>query len=130
MAQRILTLRELNRATLARQFLLERTSQPALDVIKRLVALQGQVSNAPYIGLWTRLQAFERAELTTFLEERQVVRASSLRGTLHVLVVEGAEEMAPTAALRALRLHRTGIAPGRICAIDQHFFALATAVQR
>jgi hypothetical protein len=58
------------------------------------------------------------------------VGCAILRGTLHVLVVEGAEEMAPTAALRALRLHRTGIAPGRICAVDQHFFALATAVQR
>ena len=50
MAERILTLRELNRATLARQFLLERASLTPLDAINHLVALQGRVSNAPYIN--------------------------------------------------------------------------------
>ncbi|MBV9227737.1 MAG: AlkZ family DNA glycosylase [Chloroflexi bacterium] len=88
MVERILTLREMNRATLARQYLLERVSLSPLEIIKRLVALQGQVSNAPYIGLWTRLQAFEHAELTSLLESRQVVRASSLRGTLHIMAAE------------------------------------------
>ncbi|GHO47774.1 winged helix DNA-binding domain-containing protein [Ktedonospora formicarum] len=88
MAERILTLRELNRATLARQFLLERVSQSLLDAIKHLIALQGQVSNAPYIGLWTRLRAFERDFLSNLLEARHVVRASSLRGTLHLLMAE------------------------------------------
>lgn len=88
MVERTLTLRELNRTTLARQFLLERVSQSSLDVIKHLVALQGQVSNAPYVGLWTRLSGFERESLTHQLEERQVVRASSLRGTLHLLAAE------------------------------------------
>jgi hypothetical protein len=52
------------------------------------VALQGQVSNAPYVGLWTRLHAFQRAELTALLTSRQVVRASSLRGTLHILTAQ------------------------------------------
>src|SRR5258708_23507484 len=88
MAERILTLRELNRASLARQFLLERTTQSPLEVIKRLVALQGQVSNAPYFGLWARLHTFQRADLTAFMERREVVRASSLRGTLHILTAE------------------------------------------
>jgi hypothetical protein len=88
MAERILTLRELNRATLARQFLLERTSLRPLDAINHLVALQGQVSNAPYIGLWTRLHSFQREELTALLTRRQVVRASSLRGTLHILTAQ------------------------------------------
>src|ERR1700704_5415127 len=88
MAERILTLRELNRATLARQFLLKRASLAPLDAIKHLVALQGQVSNAPYIGLWTRLHSFQRSELTALLTRRQVVRASSLRGTLHILTAQ------------------------------------------
>ena len=73
MAKPLLTLRELNRATLARQLLLERAALAPLEAIKRLVAIQGQVSNAPYIGLWTRLQAFQRADLTSLLEHRQVV---------------------------------------------------------
>lgn len=88
MIERTLSLRELNRATLARQFLLERASLAPLDAVKHLVALQGQVSNAPYIGLWTRLHSFQRAELTALLTSRQVVRASSLRGTLHILTAQ------------------------------------------
>src|SRR5512147_3070532 len=88
MAERVLTLRELNRATLARQFLLERASLAPLGTIERLVAMQGQVSNAPYIGLWARLRDFQRADLTRLLEQRQVVRASSLRGTLHLTSAE------------------------------------------
>jgi hypothetical protein len=88
MRERILTLRELNRATLARQCLLERAPIAPLDAIKQLVGLQGQVSNAPYIGLWSRLHTFQRAELTTLLENRQVVRASSMRVTLHIMTAE------------------------------------------
>ncbi len=88
MKERILTQRELNRATLARQYLLERTNQSPLAIIKHLIAIQGQVSNAPYISLWTRLHTFQRRELTELLEDRQVVRAPSLRGTLHILTGE------------------------------------------
>jgi hypothetical protein len=88
MTERVLTLRELNRATLARQFLLKRTDRSPLEVIRWLVALQGQVSNAPYIGLWTRLQAFRRADLVGLLENKQVLRASSLRGTLHIIAAD------------------------------------------
>ncbi len=85
MAERVLTLRELNRATLARQFLLERASCTPLEVLKRLVGMQAQNHNAPYIGLWTRLQTFQRAELTDLLTNRQVVKASLMRSTLHLM---------------------------------------------
>jgi hypothetical protein len=88
MTERILTRRDLNRAALARQFLLEPAALAPLAALRHLIALQGQVSNAPYIGLWTRLRAFQRADLTDLLENRQVVRASSLRGTLHLLAAE------------------------------------------
>ncbi|GHO79087.1 hypothetical protein KSD_68580 [Ktedonobacter sp. SOSP1-85] len=88
MAERMLTLRELNRATLARQFLLERTTQSHLDVITSLIAMQAQVANASYIGLWARLHSFQRESLTQLLESRQLVRGSSLRGTLHLMTAE------------------------------------------
>lgn len=88
MAERILTLRELNRATLARQLLLDRAPLPALDAIERLVGLQAQVANPPYIGLWTRLQDFRRTDLTDLLEQRQVVRATMMRSTLHVMTAD------------------------------------------
>jgi hypothetical protein len=85
MAKHTLNQRELNRATLARQFLLERSSLAPSVALEHLVAMQGQVSNAPYIGLWTRLQDFQRADLAALIERREVVRASSLRCTLHLL---------------------------------------------
>jgi hypothetical protein len=88
LTERILTRGELNRATLARQFLLERMHGSPLSLIKRLVALQGQVQNAPYLGLWTRMRAFERADLTNLIEQKQVVRAASLRMTLHLMRAE------------------------------------------
>lgn len=88
MPERILTLRELNRATLARQLLLDRAPLFALDAIERLVGLQAQVANPPYIGLWTRLHDFRRADLTCLLEQRQVVRATMMRSTLHLMTAD------------------------------------------
>jgi len=88
MAERILTLRELNRATLARQMLLERVFLSPLDAIERVVGLQAQLPNPPYIGLWTRLQSFQRGDLTSLIEERQAVRATMMRSTLHLMTAE------------------------------------------
>jgi Winged helix DNA-binding domain len=88
MVERILTLRELNRATLTRQLLLERASLATLDAIKQLAGLQSQLSNPPYIGLWSRLHAFQRNDLTHLLEQRQVVRTSMMRRTLHLTTAE------------------------------------------
>src|SRR5256884_8136298 len=88
MTERILTLRELNRATLARQLLLERVPLTPLDAIKQLAGLQAQLPNPPYIGLWSRLHAFQRDALTQLLEERQVVRTTMMRRTLHLTTAE------------------------------------------
>ena len=54
-------MRELNRAFLARQLLLDRAHLSPLAAIEQLVALQAQVARPPFIGLWTRLHAFTRA---------------------------------------------------------------------
>ena len=63
MAERVLTLRELNRATLARQLLLERKRLSPTAVIERLVGMQAQWPPAPYVGIWTRTTSFRREAL-------------------------------------------------------------------
>jgi hypothetical protein len=80
----VLTLRELNRATLARQLLLSRERIPAPRAIERLVGVQAQWPRPPFLGLWSRVEGFERSDLVTLLDERRVVRATFLRGTLHL----------------------------------------------
>ncbi len=84
MADRVLTQRELNRTLLARQLLLERVSLSPVEVVERLVGLQAQVSNAPYIGLWARLQGFQHDDLSHAIAQRQVVKATLMRATLHL----------------------------------------------
>ncbi len=81
----VLTRRALNRTTLARQALLERAAVPALDMVGHLVAVQAQEPEAPYVGLWTRLEGFGHDELIGLLEDRRVVRSSVLRATQHLV---------------------------------------------
>lgn len=91
----VLGTRALNRATLHRQLLLRRGDLPALDAVGRLVGLQAQQPNAPYIGLWTRLAGFRRDELTRLLSDRKVVRSSVLRGTQHLVTADDFRCCAP-----------------------------------
>lgn len=84
----VLTQRQLNRATLARQMLLEREATSALDAIARLAGLQAQVARPPFVGLWTRLRDFRREELLGLLHGRQAVRSTAMRGTLHLMTAE------------------------------------------
>src|SRR5215831_7092929 len=88
MADRILNLRELNRATLARQMLLERETLSAPAAIERLVGLQAQLASAPYAGLWTRLRDFRREDLAGEIENRKVIKATMMRATLHLCTAE------------------------------------------
>lgn len=80
-----LTTRQLNRALLARQMLLAREKTTALDAVERLAGLQAQLARPPFVGLWTRLEGFRREDLLGPLHQRQIVRVTAMRGTLHLM---------------------------------------------
>lgn len=61
----VLTKNQLNRTYLARQMLIEREDLPVREAVARLVGLQSQVNNPPYIGLWTRLTNFRISRCST-----------------------------------------------------------------
>jgi Winged helix DNA-binding domain len=78
-----LSTKALNRALLARQMLLERADAPVPDALERLIGLQAQVGNSPYLALWSRLEGFRPAELAELVERRRVVRMALMRSTIH-----------------------------------------------
>jgi hypothetical protein len=80
----VLSRRELNRALLARQLLLERGRVPVPRALERVAGLQAQDPRAPYIGLWTRLDGFDRAQLTRAIRRRHAVKATLMRATVHL----------------------------------------------
>jgi Winged helix DNA-binding domain len=84
-AERVLSGRELNRALLARQLLLERADLPVPKALERIGGLQTQDAKSCYIGLSSRLERFERDDLTTALERRRVVQATLMRITIHTV---------------------------------------------
>lgn len=105
-AARTVTARVLNRATLGRQLLLRRKKLPIVYAVHRVVALQAQEPASPYIALWNRIAGFDPAQLDAAFADGSIVKATSLRITLHA--VDAAdypafhEAMQPS--LRAARL--------------------------
>jgi hypothetical protein len=81
----VLTLRELNRALLARQMLLERQRMRVVDAVERLGGLQAQWAPAPYVALWTRLENFKRDGLTKAIDTGDLIKATLMRATLHLV---------------------------------------------
>jgi hypothetical protein len=82
---RTLTRRELNRALLARQLLLERGDASLPEALERLCGIQAQYAPSMYFGLWSRLRDFEPVALTRALEARDVVQGTLMRVTIHLV---------------------------------------------
>jgi hypothetical protein len=111
MADQILTLLELNRATLARQMLLDRQAGSAPQAIERLAGQQAQQAMSPFVGLWTRLKDFRRADLAGPIQQREVVKATWVRATLHL--VTAGDYLRFRAALSPMLAGAAGAIAGR-----------------
>lgn len=91
----VLSQRELNRALLARQMLLRRSPMSVEQALGHLVGMQSQVPRDPYIGLWSRLEAFHQDDLGRSMTERRAVRASLMRATIHLVTARDALRIRP-----------------------------------
>jgi hypothetical protein len=85
---RQLTLRELNRATLQRQWLLERHRATPSEAVGALAGLQAQHANWPYVALWSRVRDLATADLEAALKDRSVVKGTLMRSTLHLVAAD------------------------------------------
>src|SRR4051812_31593743 len=79
----VLSVRALNRSLLARQDLLERSPVDAAEMVERLVGMQAQIPGNPYVGLWSRLGAFEPEALSALIASGEAVRGHLMRTTVH-----------------------------------------------
>lgn len=89
--------RGLNRALLARQHLLTRTSDALPDVVAHLLGLQAQNPWSPFLGLWSRVEGFTTAALDAALLDRTVLRIACQRSTVHLVTARDAPVLAALA---------------------------------
>ena len=91
----VLDNRTLNRTILARQGLLRRERRDVHETIAHLVGMQSQVPGDPFVGLWSRIEGFDPAELDALMLERRAVRTGVMRTTLHLMTADDAVTLAP-----------------------------------
>jgi Winged helix DNA-binding domain len=123
----VLGRRALGRALLERQLLLRRVNLPVTEVVEHLLGLQAQAPMPPYQGLWSRLEGFDPHELGRLLTEREVVRLTLMRGTVHLVTVRDALLLRPLVQVVIERSHN-GAFGRRMGGADPA--ELATAVRR
>jgi hypothetical protein len=90
MGVEVLSREALNRATLARQMLLERVAMTPYDAVRHLVGLQAQTPQSWYLSLWSRLADFDPIATGQLLEERRLVRLAVMRSTIHLVTDDDA----------------------------------------
>lgn len=124
----VLTLRDLNRALLARQHLLARAPTTVGSMVEHLVGLQAQNPPSPYLALWSRLARFDHDDLSQALLDREVARIVVMRGTIHLVTADDAlllPALVSPLLTRDLRTNPTWAAPLRDVDLDE----LATAAR-
>lgn len=105
MPESVLTTRELNRTHLQRQHLLERSNMSTGDMLRAIVGLQAQEVKDPYLALWSRITGFSHDDLASMLLDRSAVRASLMRGTIHLVTGDDYQMLFPA----TFGLHRRAL---------------------
>jgi hypothetical protein len=129
MSAPVLTNRDLNRATLARQLLLERAPVAVPDAVERLGGMQAQEPKHPFIGLWTRVADFSPEALLDAIAAREVVRATLMRSTLHLFsardyaALRMALQPPASVALRVLGARAEGLDPDAVVPVARELLA-------
>jgi hypothetical protein len=95
MAVETLSQRALGRATLARQMLLGRAPLATGEAIEAICGMQAQEPRPPFVGLWSRVEGFAREDLHSALLAGDVVRATLMRATLHLMTARDYAALRP-----------------------------------
>ncbi|GAA2098891.1 winged helix DNA-binding domain-containing protein [Streptomyces albiaxialis] len=128
-----LSTRALNRATLARQYLLAREDVDPAAAVTRLVGLQTQIPHNHYTALWSRLADFDPHDFSRRLNAREFVRISLQRSTIHTVTARDCLALRPVLqpAQRgsfgsfAKRLAAAGVDAGKVAARAAELVAAA-----
>lgn len=127
-----LTTGQLNRATLARQMLLEREDVPVVEALHRVVALQAQEPPSPYVALWNRIAGFDPVDLDRAFSSHLVVKATLMRVTLHAVAADdytilhqGMTDTLRAARLNDRRFRASGLSPAEADALVPHLLSFA-----
>lgn len=122
-----LNVRALNRATLARQLLLDRAPMTPADAVSHLLGLQAQNVRPPYFALAARLADFDPEALSARLADRTLVRIVTMRSTIHLHTAEDARTLRPlvqparTRELGYFRKGLEGVDLDRLTALAQEY---------
>jgi hypothetical protein len=121
----VLTAAALNRATLARQRLLERDALDPVAVAGEVAGLQAQEPVSPYLALLARVAGLEAAAVDRAFRERRLVKATLMRATLHVVPAAEYRRLQPAVGpvLAAMSRREVAARPG-----EHHLRRLRRAV--
>lgn len=100
---------------------------PVSAAVEHLVGLQAQAPMPPYYALWSRLEGFDPRELGRMLTDREAVRLTLMRGTVHLVTVRDALVLRPLVQRVIERAHNgafgrrmNGVNPPRLpAAVDK-----------
>lgn len=96
-----LSARALNRAMLARQLLLQRSTNGLEAAVEQVGGLQTQNARSGYIGAWSRLENLRTDDYTAALNDRRLIQGWLMRVTIHT--VSAADYWPMAIAVRAAR---------------------------